>query len=201
MRGNYIRTSAIRKKQSKTMKRVIKSYDWETIKKKRLQTIQKNGSRIGRPKGTGKPKLPRTERLCKTCKTVMMVTETQKIKYCSRKCMYEDPDYRLLLASIDRSYMQTEAYSKSRGIKDNPAFRRYKNLVCRLSEETYVRHIELINPERHPRTLAGVEGGYQLDHKISIKRGFLDGMEPQHLAVPENLQMLPWRDNLKKSAK
>lgn len=53
----------------------------------------------------------------------------------------------------------------------------------------------------YKRTLCGVEGGYQLDHIISIKEGFEKNIAPEIIGAPGNLQMLPWRDNLLKSFK
>lgn len=77
-------------------------------------------------------------------------------------------------------------------------FRRYSYRVRRLSEANYALHKDTINPQDHPRTLCGVEGGYQLDHKISIKEGFKKGLSPEELAHPDNLQMLPWSENREK---
>jgi ribosomal protein L37AE/L43A len=77
-------------------------------------------------------------------------------------------------------------------------YKRFLYQVQRLTEETYFKNIDIINPERHIRTLCGVEGGYQLDHKISIKSGFELGMSPLELADISNLQMLPWETNRNK---
>lgn len=79
--------------------------------------------------------------------------------------------------------------------KDKNLYRRYQYRVQRLTEETYAKHRDQINPDKHPRTLCGVEGGYQLDHIISIKNGFEQGMTPVQLADLSNLQMLPWSTN------
>lgn len=77
-------------------------------------------------------------------------------------------------------------------------FQAYAYQVRLLSEQTYREHKTTINPQDHPRTLCGVEGGYQLDHKISIKEGFKKGLSPEELAHPDNLQMLPWSENREK---
>lgn len=76
---------------------------------------------------------------------------------------------------------------------------RYKTRVQRLTEQTYARFSNEINPNAFPRTLAGVEGGYQLDHIKSTWRGFQEKLPPEEIAKKENLQMLPWLENLKKS--
>lgn len=82
---------------------------------------------------------------------------------------------------------------------DTPEFKRFSNKVHRLTKETYEANIDTINPNRHVRTRCGVAGGYQLDHIVSIRIGFDSGMKAEELAVKENLQMIPWLDNLKKS--
>lgn len=70
---------------------------------------------------------------------------------------------------------------------------------CRkITEETYSKYKKVINPNNYTRTKAGVENGYQLDHKISIKWGFVHGLNPKIVGSLENLQMLPWKDNLLK---
>ena len=51
------------------------------------------------------------------------------------------------------------------------------------------------------KTLCGVEGGWQLDHIISIKYGFENNIDPVIISSIENLQMLPWLDNVKKGSK
>lgn len=78
---------------------------------------------------------------------------------------------------------------------DKPAFIRYGTQVRWLSELAYRAHTETINPEGHPRTLCGVEGGYQLDHKTSIKKAYDLGWTPEQCADIRNLQLLPWADN------
>lgn len=78
-------------------------------------------------------------------------------------------------------------------------FLRYRYQVGRLTEQTYATYMADINPRCYPRTLAGVEGGYQLDHVKSIWQGFQDDIAAEEIASKYNLQMLPWLDNLKKS--
>lgn len=74
-------------------------------------------------------------------------------------------------------------------------FRVYASQVSRLTRETYRANENVINPSNYPRTLCGVEGGYQLDHIISIKRGFDNKIPAEVLSRVDNLQMLPWKAN------
>lgn len=77
-------------------------------------------------------------------------------------------------------------------------FKAYKYKVIQLSEKTYVENKELINPNNYPRTLCGVEGGYQLDHIFPIKRAFEKGWSEEKTSDIYNLQMLPWKINNQK---
>lgn len=84
---------------------------------------------------------------------------------------------------------------------DKSDFLIYSRKVRYLSEQEYEKHIDWINPTRKIRTLCGKMGGYQLDHKISVKRGFELGIDVVMLSKFHNLQMLSWEANLNKSAK
>lgn len=77
---------------------------------------------------------------------------------------------------------------------------KYKSKVQTLTKNTYKVYKGLINPNDYPRTLCGVDGGYQLDHIISIKEGFEKNIPPYTIAHVNNLQMLPWKDNRSKGS-
>ena len=77
-------------------------------------------------------------------------------------------------------------------------FRAYASKVRIISEEVYKTNINAINPNDHRRTLCGTDGGYQLDHIISIKFGFDNGIDPSTIGNLNNLQMLPWKENRSK---
>jgi hypothetical protein len=77
-------------------------------------------------------------------------------------------------------------------------FDSFKNRVRGLTKTTYNNCKEQINPLNLIRTPSGVHGGYQLDHIISIKRGFEEGISPEILASKENLQMITWEQNLER---
>jgi hypothetical protein len=67
-----------------------------------------------------------------------------------------------------------------------------------MSKKTYTKYKHEINPHGYSRTLCGVKGGWQLDHIMSVKTGFEQGILPEILAERSNLQMLPWKINLAK---
>lgn len=196
---SYIRTEEIKEKQRQKMKKKVQSYDWDAIIEKRKLTLEKNGTRVGRKKGEIREKNGENKR-CVICSTVFYVIQSRLdiAKYCSRQCMVKDPEYRAKLKNVDRSYMKEEAYAKATRDPNRPKYKQYQRDVFRLTEENYAKDIDLINPLRVPRTLAGVSGGYQLDHKTSIRYGFDNGLDPKTIASTENLQMLPWSENIKK---
>ena len=123
------------------------------------------------------------DHLCKSC------TEVEKAKH------------------IDWSNLKkvnSERLKGSKNPKWNPnrsEFQKYAYKVRRLTEENYKKHKDELNPYNFPRRLCGVEGGWQLDHILSIKEGFVQGKTPEFLSDIKNLQMLPWENNLLKSYK
>lgn len=78
------------------------------------------------------------------------------------------------------------------------AFREYRREVQRLTEYNYRFNKNIINPHNLLRTKCGVSGGYQLDHKISVKEGFDRGIPSHEIGCVSNLQMLSWEANRKK---
>jgi len=80
-------------------------------------------------------------------------------------------------------------------------YKKYRYRVYRLTEEIYNEFEDEINPHGFVRTLAGVEDGYHLDHIISCRYGFDNDIPEEELAKLENLQMLPWRENIVKGCK
>jgi hypothetical protein len=142
--------------------------------------------------------IPREIANCKNCnKEVSVIPKyKEKFKYCSRKCQFENPDHINMLKNIDRSYMYTDEYRKIMSNPDASERKRYGNIVHKLTSKNYELHKDEINPNTYPRTVCGIEGGYQLDHIISIKFGFENNILPEVLAEKSNLRMLPWKENL-----
>lgn len=79
-------------------------------------------------------------------------------------------------------------------------FKQYRRMVQSLTEKNYRAHRQVINPQGYPRTKCGIEGGYQLDHKTSVREGFEKKIPACELAHINNLQMLSWRENRRKGA-
>jgi hypothetical protein len=78
-----------------------------------------------------------------------------------------------------------------------PGRKRYYYNVWQLTEQV-VHMIPGYDPEL--RGIAGKEGAYQVDHIISIADGYRRSIPPEEIAELENLQFIPWRDNLMKGS-
>ncbi len=79
--------------------------------------------------------------------------------------------------------------------EDSSDWKKYRRNCDYLTEQVYMEYNILINPNNYPRTRAGIEGGYQIDHIQSVKECFYLGLSPEYCCRVENLQMLPWREN------
>ena len=197
----YVRTDEIKNKQSLSMKtrHAQQTYNWQEVESKRKQTYKANGTKPGRKPGDGPPKKG-VYKPCPVCSTDVYYKpkeiENGKRKCCSRACLMQDPVYKQKMSNVDRSYLQTEEYRASLRKPTTKEYRLYRNNVARLTERNYVEYIDDINPRRYPRTIAGVEGGYQLDHIKPVRECFDEGVAPEEAASVHNLRMLPWRENI-----
>lgn len=81
---------------------------------------------------------------------------------------------------------------------DMTEYKKYSNKVRRLTEKNYVKYFAVINPNNHPRTLCGVDGGYQIDHKLSVRFCYDNNISEEVCASVDNLQMIEWSQNLNK---
>jgi hypothetical protein len=163
-----------------TIQRWRKKYGWKG----------KVGSKPGKPKPEN---MTGSNVVCKNpnCDNEFYLNKRSSVRYCSRECVVSDPGY------IKRLSDKLTGIPRPRECHPStPEFNKYAGKVRRLTEKTYAEHIDTINPDRLPRTLCGVEGGYQLDHIIPIKEGFEKNMSIEDLAKPENLRMLTWKENL-----
>lgn len=121
----------------------------------------------------------------KGCSNTFTVKPAMKKKYCSQSCQL-------------RTENNAPKGIGSRGIR-NPnikEYTKYARKVHALSHKVYEQNKEIINPNNYPRTLCGVENGWQLDHIIPIKECFEKGISAEEASDVKNLRMLPWKDNL-----
>jgi hypothetical protein len=85
--------------------------------------------------------------------------------------------------------------------RDDPVysnFRKYRNRVAVRTRKVYEQFKDEINPQNLLLGKCGIEGAYQIDHKISVRMGFEQGISIEEISSKENLQIIPWLDNVKK---
>ena len=142
----------------------------------------------------------RIEIKCVYCNKIMEIIPSRmnKAKYCSRKCMNSDNYYIENLSTIRIKAHKSGKYTYPIRNPLLPKYNIYKGKVYRLTEKTYVLYYDIINPNNYPRTLCGTKGGYQLDHIVSIKKCWNEGISVEEAASINNLQIIPWLDNLYK---
>ena len=75
---------------------------------------------------------------------------------------------------------------------NKPKYNAYKTEVYSVTRKCDLSILENYNM---PRGLCGVDGAYQLDHIISIKRGFDTNISPEIIGNITNLQFIPWKEN------
>lgn len=75
-----------------------------------------------------------------------------------------------------------------------PTYLKYRSDVNKITCKQPI--YRLVNYDK--RGLCGVEGAYQLDHKFSILEGFKQGIEPEIIGNINNLEFIPWKENLTK---
>jgi hypothetical protein len=101
---------------------------------------------------------------------------------------------------IDEATRSRSGENHPRWNPNKSKFLCYANQVRWISEKIYKNNQQVINPHGHIRTTCGVPGGYQLDHRVSVKEGFEKKISVHEIASINNLQMLPWQANRAKGA-
>lgn len=154
--------------------------------RKSLGVIVGRGSKRGKKRPWQEKK---ENRICPCCLTQFETTPASRKLYCSLSCSTKN---------IDRSYMQSDSYRSSLIKDETPEYKKYSGRVHRLTSKVYESNKFIINPNDYTRGLAGQDGVYHLDHKVSIRYGFDNNIPPEEIAKLENLQMLPWKENISK---
>ena len=103
---------------------------------------------------------------------------------------------------IARSSEKQKGQIRKKWAKEPPKdLKQYREKVYYWTAKNYKKNKDIINPDNLPRTLHGVEGGYQLDHIFPINEGYKQGIPAEQIAATENLQMLAWKENRLKGDK
>lgn len=156
--------------------------------RKSLGVVVKTGSKKGKPRPW---QIKQDIRTCVVCGKSFETIPSKKRRFCSISCSSK---------VMDRSYTQTEDFRNKHSKPCTPAYKKYAGKIHRLSHKIYEQYKQEINPNNYKRGLAGEDGAYHLDHIISIKYGFEHGIPPEEIAKKENLQMLPWKENINKGS-
>jgi hypothetical protein len=77
-------------------------------------------------------------------------------------------------------------------------FRKYRNRVSVRTRKCYEQHKVELNPNNLPMGKCGVTGAHQIDHIISVRLGFEQGIPIEQISSKENLQIITWEENIKK---
>jgi hypothetical protein len=77
-------------------------------------------------------------------------------------------------------------------------FKKYRNRIAVRTKKTYMLYEEEINPQNLPLGKCGIEGAHQIDHILTVRQGFEQGISIEEMSAKENLQIIHWLDNVKK---
>lgn len=99
--------------------------------------------------------------------------------------------------SLAKEYYNANAkgLSYNEYIESLPIFKRYRKRVV---YHTNKQSIDTLPNYDKIRGLSGTLGCYQLDHKYSILEGFKNDVDPKIIGNINNLEFIPWEDNIKK---
>lgn len=95
----------------------------------------------------------------------------------------------------DKIYLSRTGYVYNDYLKIFPLLVSYKKRVDSVTNRQNWKGL----PNSEKRGKAGVVGAYNLDHKYSIKEGFLNGVDPEIIGNIANLEFIPWEENLSKN--
>jgi hypothetical protein len=115
---------------------------------------------------------------------------TKSRSNCSRKYLTEE-EFAKRISKMRKTFEDCGLWIPLENLSN------YENYKRKVWHHTLKHDISaLANYEKRGR--AGTEGAYQLDHKFSISRGFIEGVDPELIGSLKNLEFIPWEDNIKK---
>jgi len=93
-----------------------------------------------------------------------------------------------------KTILETQGITYDEYLSKMDDYSRYKREVMNLTKMVDVSSLE--NSDK--RGKAGVNGAYHLDHKLEISEAYIMGIDPIDVASIDNLQFIPWEENMKK---
>ena len=85
--------------------------------------------------------------------------------------------------------------------QDYNNYQKYKRAIYSASRKTYKQNINQLNPKGLLLGRSGIPNAYQIDHIVPISIGYQLQIPVMIMSLVENLQLMLWKDNLKKSNK
>lgn len=83
---------------------------------------------------------------------------------------------------------------------NKPEHRKYERAVKLFTKQNFNDELETLS-NYNRRGIMGIDGAYNIDHKISINYGFVNNIPVSVIGHIANLVMIPWEENIKKSKK
>jgi uncharacterized Zn finger protein (UPF0148 family) len=77
-------------------------------------------------------------------------------------------------------------------------FKKYRNRVATRTKKNYQLYESIINPNNLKLGKCGIDGANQIDHIITVRQGFEQGIPVEVIAAAENLRVIPWLENVQK---
>ena len=141
--------------------------------------------------------------VCDKCKTeftrqyqLLMKAKEHLCYSCARRSVGEKHKVnKKQLAHLKQLSECKRGESHHRWNPNKSSFAKYRYAV---QQATKKQQIETLVHFDKMRSRCGVDGAYQLDHIISIKSGFDNGVSPEIIGSIFNLRFLPWEVNLAK---
>ena len=137
---------------------------------------------------------------CDECKTVFSRSYQQLNRYPKHLC---NSCNRKSVGDSNRIKQKTNgSWGFGKSGENHPRWNPNKNDLQLYRNE--VRHytenqpLHLLENFDKPRGLCGVDGAYQLDHKVSIKYGFEHKIPARVIGDLSNLRFIPWQENNQK---
>jgi hypothetical protein len=107
----------------------------------------------------------------------------------------ETVDFRAEYSAIIREGMRFEPKPELKEIPlcEKFLWRKYRNLVWKITEKQNIKKLDNYQLRAFK--------GYHLDHKVSIWYGYKNKLDPKLIGDIENLEFIPYRENMRKGTK
>ena len=147
----------------------------------------------------GDPYYNNLEKFKETCLKLYGVKnpfQSEEIKEKCRQTMFENYGVTHNMQSpeiIKKAFESRYGITHNEYLETLPDFKLYKNIVWKFTRKQPLKSLKNIEKRKRDE--------YWLEHKFSIKEGFLNNICPFIIGNIINLEMLYWKDNLSKNYK